>query len=310
MLESIPKISIFTCVYNRADKINRVFESIKNQTYSNIEHVIVDDGSTDGVEELILNYINEVNYPVIFKRKTNGGKHTATNLAWSLATGDFIVQLDSDDELIPTAIERLVNLWFEIPEEEREKYWCAQARVCTQHSKEVFGDLYPDNINSLPAEEKRKVAMSTAGEKIGLMRADIIKQYRYPEPKYVKFVSEGILWKPLNKKYLTWYTNDIVRIYYVDDGACLSAPPQNRQTITNKCWWARWSIENASEYKNINLKKELIRYVMYWHNSFSEYKKENRFFSPKVGIGLKSILMLLYIPSLLLGGIQKYKWKI
>lgn len=310
MLETTPKVTIFTCVYNRADKIHRVFESVKKQTYSNIEHVIVDDGSTDGVEPLIREYIDQVNYPVIFKSKPNGGKHTATNIAWELATGEFIVQLDSDDELIPTAVERLVKLWFEIPEEDRDLYWCAQARVRTQHSDEVFGDLYPDNINILPPEEKRKVAMTVSGEKIGLMKASIIKQYRYPEPNNVKFVSEGVLWKPLNKKYLTWYTNDIVRIYYVEDGACLSAPPKNRQTITNKCWMSKWCVENAEEYNNIDFNKELFRYVFYWHNSFSDFKKEYNYLSPKVNCAKKILIALLYVPSLILAPVQRVKWNI
>lgn len=310
MIENNPKVSIFTCVYNRADKINRVFESVKRQTYKNIEHVIVDDGSTDGVDILIQDYIAHVDYPVVFKSKKNGGKHTATNIAWQLATGDFIVQLDSDDELIPSAIERLVNLWYEIPEKDRIKYWCAQARVRTQHTNEVFGDLYPDNINSLAPEEKRRIAMMTSGEKIGLMRADIIKQYQYPEPNGVTFVSEGVLWKPLNKKYLTWYTNDIVRIYYVDDGACLSAPPKNKQTITNKCWLAKWSMENSKEYKNIDGKREILRYIYYWHNSLELYKKENTYFSPTVPVWVKILLAFLYIPSKIMAIIQIKRWKL
>ena len=309
-MDKCPKVSIFTCVYNRADKIDRVFSSVKNQTYSNIEHVIIDDGSTDGVELLIRDYISQVDYPVIFRKKDNGGKHTATNMAWRLATGDFIVQLDSDDELLPNAVERLVNLWFEIPENERDKYWCAQARVRTQKSECVYGDLYPENINSLSPESKRKVAMTISGEKIGLMRADIIKQYKYPEPKFVKFVSEGVLWKPLNKKYLTWYTNDIVRVYYVDDGECLSTPPKTRQTLTNKCWLARWSMENAKYYENINYKKELLRYSIFWQNCLSEYKEENGFMSPKVGCVNKVFLALMYIPSLMIAPILRIKWNL
>ena len=291
-----PKVSIFTCVYNRADKIHRALDSVRNQTYSNIEHIIIDDGSTDGVESQIRKYIDEVGYPVIFRQKENGGKHTATNLSWSLATGDFIVQLDSDDELLPDAVERLVKLWFEIPEKDRELYWCAQARVKTQNSDEVFGDLYPEGINSLSKEEKRKVAMHTAGEKIGLMKADIIKQYRYPEPKYVKFVSEAVLWRQINKKYQTWYSNDIVRIYYVNEGECLSAPSKNIQTFTNMCWGAKWCLENYKAYEGINLKRELFRYVFFWQKSRPEYKKEYGYLSPDVKPALKILLVLLFVP--------------
>jgi glycosyltransferase involved in cell wall biosynthesis len=296
-MDNMPKVSIFTCVYNRADKIHRVFDSVKKQTYTNIEHIIIDDGSTDGVGVLVNKYIEEVSYPVIFKAKENGGKHTATNVAWSLATGDFIVQLDSDDELLPDAIERLVNLWFEIPESERSNYWCAQARVRTQKSNEVFGDLYPENINSLSPYEKRMVASRTIGEKIGLMKADIIKQYRYPEPPFVKFVTEMVVWKPVNKIYQTWYTNDVVRIYYVDEGDSLSKPSINKQSLTNKCWMSKWLIENAKKYDNISLSNEMIRYSVFWHLSLIEFKRENGYFNLTISQFSKMILGLLFVPA-------------
>lgn len=294
---NMPKVSIFTCVYNRVDKINRALDSVRAQTYKNIEHVIIDDGSTDGVEDIINLYKDDVDYPVIFRRKENGGKHTATNMAWEIATGDFIVQLDSDDEFIPVTVERLVNLWFDIPEDDRDKYWCAQARVRTQNSNNVYGDLYPDDINSLSPEEKRKIARNTSGEKLGLMRADIIKQYRYPEPEYVKFVSEGVLWKPLNKKYLTWYSNEILRIYYVNEGDCLSKPKMSAQTCTNKCWHSRWYMEHAKEYRGISFKNEVIRYSSFWHQSFPEYKKANKYLSPNVTLIEKILLVILFVPS-------------
>ena len=50
-----PLISIYTCVYNMCDKIQRALQSVKTQTYRNIEHVIVDDGSSDGLEAVLKN---------------------------------------------------------------------------------------------------------------------------------------------------------------------------------------------------------------------------------------------------------------
>ena len=60
----LPLVSVFTCVYNMADKIERTFNSIRRQTYPNIEHIIVDDGSTDGVDALIMDYKNSARYTV------------------------------------------------------------------------------------------------------------------------------------------------------------------------------------------------------------------------------------------------------
>lgn len=291
-----PLVSVFTCVYNRADTIDRVFRSIKNQTYPNIEHVIVNDGSTDNVMELIRQYKDEVDYTVKVFDKPNGGKHTATNIAWSLAEGKYIVQLDSDDELLPFAIEKLVGLWDEIPKEERDNYWCVQGRCRNQFSDKMVGEFYPDNINYLPVEEKKIAASKVSGDKLGLMRSDIIKNYKYPEPSGVKFVSERVLWWELNKKYSTWYSNNIVLVYYVDEGECLSKPKMTVQTATNRCWDAKWCIENAHNYKQIDLTKNIIKYVRYWHHANEQYKRGNSFLNIDASVSVKFLILLLWFP--------------
>lgn len=296
MDKKYPLVSVFTCVYNRADTIYRVFRSLKNQTYPNIEHVIVNDGSTDNVMELIQNYMDEVDYVVKVYEKPNGGKHTATNIAWSMAEGEYIVQLDSDDELLPFAIETLVGLWDEIPKEDRNSYWCAQARCKTQLSDELVGEPYPACINSMPIKERKIAAAKVSGDKIGLMRSDIIKNYKYPEPKGVKFVSERVLWWELNKKYNTWYSNTIVRVYYVGEGECLSKPKMSAQTATNRCWDARWCIENSKKYHQIDLKKNIIKYVRYWHYANDQYKQDNHFLDIGTGFGVKILISILWLP--------------
>lgn len=269
----MPLVSIFTCVFNRADKIDRVFCSLKRQTYTNIEHIIIDDGSTDDIKAKCNQYIQQTKYPVIFKSKSNGGKHTATNLAWDLAHGDFIIQLDSDDELLPYAIEYLVDLWKKIPEDNLEEYWCVHGRCRTQNSDDLIGDPYPNNINELPFQNAITIAEKCRGEKVGLMRADILngENYRYPEPVGVKFVTESILWKQLNKKYRTWYSNEIVRIYYVDEGISLSKPKKTTQSMSNKCWNNRWFLLHRKDFK-CNLFKLSLVYAFCYPFATQQYK--------------------------------------
>lgn len=197
------KVSVFTCVYNGAHTIHRVFNSMKAQIYKNIEHVIVNDGSTDETEVLVQQYMQEVDYPVKYIKKPNGGKHTATNVAWDNATGDFIVQLDADDELLPDAISFLVDTYDKIPDAVKEEYWCVHGRCVDQIKRELVGDLYPEGINMLPAEEAKRIANGVSGEKIGLMVRKKLDNWRYPEPEGVRFVTEGYLWKPLNMRYRT-----------------------------------------------------------------------------------------------------------
>ena len=136
------KVSVFTCVYNRAHTIHRVFDSMKKQTYKNIEHIIVDDGSQDNLDELVAGYIASVDYEVKYIKKKNGGKHTATNIAWDNADGDFLFQLDSDDEIFPDAITKLVDMYRNIPDDEKAEFWCVLGRCVDQIEGKMIAVSY------------------------------------------------------------------------------------------------------------------------------------------------------------------------
>jgi len=290
-----PLVSIFTCVYNRADKIHRVFESMKAQTYGNIEHVIVDDGSTDNVVELLEQYKSEVSFPVRILTKPNGGKHTATNLAWDNCMGEYIVQLDSDDELLPDAIQNLVDLLDNVAEDKRDEYWCYIGRCITQKSSAMDGLPYPDNINSLSKEEAAMIDKQVGGEKIALMSAKALNGVRFPEPAGVKFVPEGVLWEPMNTKYYSWYSNEIIRKYYVDEGDNLSHQKLSRQMITNKVWSCRWQLENMRRYRTKGLRC-LIPYCIGYHMTDVVYRKESPYMLAD-SFFVNSLLAILLIPA-------------
>jgi glycosyltransferase involved in cell wall biosynthesis len=72
MAENI-KFTVFTPVYNRKHTINRVWESLQNQTYRNFEWIVVDDGSTDGVWDLLQRWKKEADFPVTLLQQENSG---------------------------------------------------------------------------------------------------------------------------------------------------------------------------------------------------------------------------------------------
>lgn len=95
-----PLISVIIPAYNSAAFIDDALRSVLNQTYKNIEIIIVDDGSTDNTAEII-----HLHQGVKYLYKENGGVSSARNLGISEAKGEYIAFLDSDDIWIPDKLE-------------------------------------------------------------------------------------------------------------------------------------------------------------------------------------------------------------
>ena len=101
------KVSIVTIVYNRAYCIAHCIESVLNQTYKNIEHVIIDGGSTDGTTTIIETYKDNLGYYISEKDE---GIFDALNKGIKHSTGDIIGILNSDDFFYqPDSIAKVVN---------------------------------------------------------------------------------------------------------------------------------------------------------------------------------------------------------
>ena len=88
------KVSIITVVYNNFATIEEAIKSIKSQLYNNIEHIIIDGGSTDGTLDIINKYKNDIN---IFISEKDNGIYDAMNKGINLSTGNIIGILNSDD---------------------------------------------------------------------------------------------------------------------------------------------------------------------------------------------------------------------
>ncbi|MDO9545842.1 MAG: glycosyltransferase [Pelolinea sp.] len=96
---NFPLISIITCTFNSEKYLKKALESVQNQTYKNIEHIINDSYSTDKTLEIIRAYIeqNKETYSIKFLQSEPHGVANALNVATEEATGDIIHYLHSDD---------------------------------------------------------------------------------------------------------------------------------------------------------------------------------------------------------------------
>lgn len=101
------KYSIITPVYNRADCVARCLDSVIRNLSENIivEHLVVDDGSTDETPTILSKYASEYSHIKYIHLPINKGTNAARNAAIKASTGDFCIILDSDDYFVDNAIE-------------------------------------------------------------------------------------------------------------------------------------------------------------------------------------------------------------
>jgi glycosyltransferase involved in cell wall biosynthesis len=102
-----PKATVVVTSYNYENFLARTIDSILQQTYPNIETIVVDDGSTDRSPAIIEGYGEQIR-PVF---KENGGQCSAVNAGYAVSTGDLAIFLDSDDALYPDAVASVVEAW-------------------------------------------------------------------------------------------------------------------------------------------------------------------------------------------------------
>jgi glycosyltransferase involved in cell wall biosynthesis len=217
--------TVFTPTYNRANTLPRVYESLKSQTFRDFEWLIADDGSTDNTRELVEEWRAEANFPIRYVYQPNQGKPTAFNRGVKEAAGELFLTLDSDDSCVPQALERLKFHWDSIPENEKPQFSAVTALCKNQHG-EIVGNKFARDV--LDLDEAAMFMSGTRGEKWGFQRTDVLRQYPFPVTPEAKFVPESVVWLALSRRYKTRFVNEVLRTYYIRDGAqdhlsCLNA---------------------------------------------------------------------------------------
>lgn len=114
------RLTVHTATYNRAYILGKAYESLKNQTCKDFEWIITDDGSTDNTEELVNGWIREANgFEIYYNKLPHVGIPRALNSGVDLAHTDWFMMLDSDDFLLPSAVEKVLA-WIKEIEDDPE----------------------------------------------------------------------------------------------------------------------------------------------------------------------------------------------
>ncbi|NVH52664.1 glycosyltransferase family 2 protein [Photobacterium damselae subsp. damselae] len=107
------KISVVIPAYNSSSTIIKSISSVQNQKLidsTDLEIIIVNDGSTDNTEYLVREYISNNSGNIVIINKDNGGVSSARNLGIRESTGEWIAFLDSDDEWLPNKLQKQIDI--------------------------------------------------------------------------------------------------------------------------------------------------------------------------------------------------------
>jgi glycosyltransferase involved in cell wall biosynthesis len=198
-----PLVSIIVPAYNRAATLERTINSILNQSYRNIEVIIVDDGSTDGTAA-ILEKFSDPSIRV-YRHQTNKGASAAKNSGLQQIKGHWFSILDSDDEIDPKAIEVMMNIpLFLDPSVTAITCNCWDTTAKAFSGKGLSQDQYID---------VQTIMTICKGEFWGITKTSLLGNDRFSE-KIRGF--ENILWYKINDKAKRYYLHAPLRIYHTE----------------------------------------------------------------------------------------------
>lgn len=180
-------VSIVVPIYNVEKYIEKCLNSLKNQTYKNIEIILVDDGSTDN-SNLICDKFAKNDSRFKYYKKENGGLSDARNYGIKLCNGEFLTFVDSDDYVDFDYVEYLLNLCLST----NTLMGVAQHRVIYDKKTIDFGDDYKKEevltgVNCLERMLYRDIIDTSAWGKI--YHNSLFKDIKYPVGKYYEDIA-------------------------------------------------------------------------------------------------------------------------
>jgi len=300
--------TIFTPTYNRVNTLVRLYESIRNQTSTDFIWLIIDDGSTDGTQDLVKQWEAEGRIAIKYIYKPNGGKHTAMEMAYAIANTKYIVGVDSDDTLLPNTIQLFENAWSEIETLQLEDQ-IAQVKLFTMYKNGDmvgYGDYkLPDTTTYLDASWHefvlkqicyRELIDSTNLSK--MQECVNIDKYQWHKSE-LRFIGESIFWASIGRKYKTRMINAFGRIYYTDSLDSILRREKTKQDYVNNMVNNMYFVDENIEYFLLDPNFFTTLIVKYLISGFIVKESPVEQFKIITKIFFKFLYVLFFLPSLL-----------
>lgn len=276
-----PLVSIVVVSYNQGKYIRENLDSIKSQTYSNIELIVADDASPDNSVEVFDAWLQEHNYPAKKNYHTqNTGLATVLNECIKMATGKYIKLIAADDYLDSQYIEKCVDKLEYLGDEYGMVFTDTYA---INDDSEIIADIANyDKLGSVDPEIFRQELIK--GNRIAaltvLMRLDVLKETGKYDSKFI--VEDYYRWLKINEKYLIAYIPEKLAYYrqHENNISKLKAEKIDQEDLMLRIMFDEVGIAKnginskmLSKYlNNIKLDKELVELYKNYPNNIKRLK--------------------------------------
>ncbi|MCR6691285.1 MAG: glycosyltransferase [archaeon YNP-LCB-003-016] len=199
--EKLPLVSIVTPAYNAERFIEDTIKSVMNQTYPYIEHIIIDDGSTDGTPQILQKY--ESLYNLKWFSKKNEGQAITVNRGFDLASGEIVVWLNADDVLFTKdVIYEVVKAFIRQP----------IASVVYGHMAIIDEENHILKIQYAPPKLNFEILLIGHFAPCVFYRKDIVSKYKLDVSlnyaidydQCLRMAKDGIIFYYINKPLIAW----------------------------------------------------------------------------------------------------------
>lgn len=250
-------LTILTPTYNRANRLTKLYESLCSQTCKDFQWLVIDDGSQDKTFDLIKCFAEQNKILTDYRKKDNGGKHTALNYSHSHIKGKYTVIVDSDDYLVSDAVERILAKWKKYSEDD------SIAGITFQRGKPETNEAFDQGIigefASTFSEEMNK---GMCGDHCETVRSDLFIKFRFPEYANERFVAEGAMWYSVTKGYKVIYSDEIICLAEYLEGGLTKSGRFLHIKNPKGCMWHASVFLNHDFNLKIRLKNAML-YVCY-----------------------------------------------
>lgn len=223
------KVSVIVPVYNSENCLEKCLDSILNQTLTEIEVILINDGSTDYSLEIIKQYSKKYNN-IKYKTKENEGQAVARNIGIDMATGEFISFVDSDDYIENTMMQRLY---------EKAIKTDSDIVICDYTEKLKNTQISRKSLYVNSDTLQKRYILSVAGPCSKIIKTEILKQNN------IRFLENNIYEDLAIIPTLALYTN---KISYCEESLYYYVVRQNSTMQQTKYNPKLESIFNVMEY--------------------------------------------------------------